>query len=184
MFIAAFTAVLFAEIVGDKTVYTVTSLTSRFHAFAVMAGISAAFALKMLVAVLAGSVITTLPPSAVAAASCLGFLFAAWNLSRTQHEDVIETRNGIGVAFMSIAMTEWGDPGQIVAAVLTARYAAPLIVWAAGTAALLTKGLAAIAIGTAARRHIRVAWFRAVAAGACAVMAGLSAFEAVRAFGR
>jgi putative Ca2+/H+ antiporter (TMEM165/GDT1 family) len=182
VFFAAYSAVLLAELLGDKSVYTITSLTSRFRALAVLAGISAAFALKMLVAVTVGSAITQLPPAAIAAASCAGFLITAWTLSREEHHVFDGRKGALGISFASIFLTEWGDPGQLTAALLTVRFHAPLLIWTAATTALVTKGLAAIAIGTAARPYVRATWFRAAAVTTCAVMALITAIEGTRAF--
>jgi putative Ca2+/H+ antiporter (TMEM165/GDT1 family) len=182
VFFAAYSAVLVAELLGDKSVYTITSLMSRFRAVVVLAGISAAFALKMLVAVSVGSAITRLPPAAVAATSCAGFLFTAWTLSRKEQREVSSRHGALGVSFASIALTEWCDAGQLTAALLTVRFHAPATIWMAATAALVTKGIAAIAIGTVARPYIRATWFRAAAVTTCAVMACIAAVEGTRAF--
>jgi len=46
--------VLFAELLGDKSIYTIGSLTTRVRGAHVVAGITLAFAAKMAVAVMAG----------------------------------------------------------------------------------------------------------------------------------
>lgn len=180
MFFAAYSTVLVAELLGDKSIYTIASLSSRFRAGLILAGVSAAFALKMLVAVLVGRAITALPPVAVAAASCAGFLFTAWTLLREERAPSESFGGALGISFTSIALTEWCDPGQLAAALLTIRTQAPLLIWTAATAALVTKGVVALGLGSMARQYVRTLWFRAAAVTACGAMAVLSAIDAVR----
>lgn len=59
------------------------------------------------------------------------------------------------VAFAAIFFSEWGDIGQITAATLAARYAAPLIVWLGAVSAMVTKGLLAASLGAGIRRWIQ-----------------------------
>src|ERR1043165_8578232 len=75
-FLAAYWTILVAELLGDKSIYTVASLSLRFRVGLVLLGMLAAFAGKMLVAVLLGRVLVEAPAQWTAAASAL-ILFAA-----------------------------------------------------------------------------------------------------------
>src|SRR4051812_15826063 len=57
----AFTAVAMAEVAGDKTLYTIGSLGTRYSLAPLMAGVFVAFGANALVAVVAGRWIADLP---------------------------------------------------------------------------------------------------------------------------
>ena len=57
----AYWTILVAELIGDKSLYTVASLSMRFMGRQVLAGIGVAFGLKMLIAVLLGNTLAHLP---------------------------------------------------------------------------------------------------------------------------
>ena len=184
--VTVFVAVLVAELVGDRSLYVIASLTSRFGARAVLIGVAPAYALKTLAAVLAANAVSRLPPAAVAAVSCATWLVAAWAVWRGEEG---KTQSGVParlsrpwlMAFASIAFTEWGDPGQMATALLAVRFHAPLLVWSVATAALLTKSVVAAAVGVTARRYLDLRWLRVAAAAACVVSAALSAVALVSA---
>ena len=67
--VASYWTVLVAELIGDKSIYTVASLTLRFRARLVFLAMVAAFGGKMLAAVLFGGLLTQLPAGLVTAAS-------------------------------------------------------------------------------------------------------------------
>jgi putative Ca2+/H+ antiporter (TMEM165/GDT1 family) len=54
VFLISYWTVLVAELIGDKSIYTVASLSLRFRARVMLSGMFLAFGGKMLVAVLAG----------------------------------------------------------------------------------------------------------------------------------
>lgn len=181
--VATFASVLLAEIVGDRSIMAVASLASRFPARSVFLGVSAAYALKMFVAVMIAGAIAHIAPSALAVISCLTWLATAWAIWRreeTPRNRAMGSLHPSVVAFASIALTEWGDPGQLTAAVLAAHFGTPLLVWCAATAALLTKAAAALLLGATARQHLNALWLRAAAAGFCMVNAAVSVVEAAR----
>jgi len=59
--VTSYWTVLVAELIGDKSIYTVASLTLRFRARPVLFGMTAAFGGKMLAAVLLGQLLMQLP---------------------------------------------------------------------------------------------------------------------------
>lgn len=174
--VAVYAAVLVAEVIGDRSVYTIASLTARFRPGAVLAGVAPAYALKMAVAVLIADAVTHLPAVALAVVSCVTWLVTGWAVWRREEEHAAVRWAGppAVIAFASIAFTEWGDPGQLAAALLAAHFKAPLLVWSGATAALLTKAAAALVVGLTARRFLAMTWIRAAAAIFCLVNAALA----------
>lgn len=180
-----FSAVLLAEVAGDRSLYAIASLTARFGVRSVFLGVAPAYALKSLAAVLAANALSRLPPGIVAAVSCATWLVAAWAVWRrgeAESEPALAARLSAPwlVAFASVAFTEWADPGQLATALLAVRFHAPWLVWSGATAALLAKSAAAAAVGMTARRYLELRWLRAAAAAFCVVSAGLAAFALVR----
>jgi Ca2+/H+ antiporter, TMEM165/GDT1 family len=179
---AAYGTVLFAELLGDKSIYAIGSLTTRFRAAHVLGGMTAAFAVKMAVAVTAGRAISTISPRAVAAIGSITFLVTAVLLWRKKPADQVDSTTleerwprAASVSFSAIFLTEWADPGQLAAAALTTRFGHPLWVWSAATAAMMTKGALAIVAGAGLRHHVSQARLRYVALAVCVAMSILSA---------
>ncbi|HEV7428845.1 MAG TPA: TMEM165/GDT1 family protein [Thermoanaerobaculia bacterium] len=181
--LVTFASVLLAEIGGDRSMYAVASLVSRFRAASVLLGVSTAYALKMLVAVLIANAIAHIDSVLLAVVSCLTWTITAWCVWRRDDEENRTSRfkHPALIAFAGIAFTEWGDPGQLTAALLTARFGTPVLVWFAATAALLTKACAALLLGLTARRFIQAAWVRFAGAAFCVINAAMSLAVAVHA---
>jgi putative Ca2+/H+ antiporter (TMEM165/GDT1 family) len=154
VFAVAYTTVLLAELVGDKAVYTIAALGLRFRPRPVLGGITAAFAGKMLAAVLFGKVLLKIHGHWTSVLSALGFFACAifiW--FKEPRETLGTTAAGRGwlyaaaISFSSLFLTEWFDTGQIAAAALAAHTQELLWVWFGGTLALLTKGVLAMTVG-------------------------------------
>ena len=184
IFVAAYVTVLLTELAGDKAIYTISALATRYGGVPVLSGIIPAFTVKMLGAVLLGRVIAELPArvvAAISAATLLGTAALLWY----RDPSAVDTREqapngparGAAVSFGALMLSEWGDAGQIAAAALTARYAAPGVVWAAGTLALATKGAMAVALGLGLRRYVSRTTLRYGAVALCSVMGMLAAVE-------
>ena len=62
VFLVSFWTVLVVEMIGDKAIYTVASLSLRFRARVMFLGMFLAFGGKMFVAVLAGRALNKIPP--------------------------------------------------------------------------------------------------------------------------
>ncbi len=163
LFGTAFFAVLFAELVGDKLLYGTGALAARFGARSVLAGVLPALAAKSAVAVLLGGMIARLPTAVVAVTSCLAFALAAYSIWRGSGEETSTNTNaatppgfqwrGAFAGFTAIFFTEWGDPGQFATAALAASSHEPLVVWLASCAAMTTKLVIALSLGTVVRRY-------------------------------
>jgi putative Ca2+/H+ antiporter (TMEM165/GDT1 family) len=175
--VSVYLTVLLAEIVGDKTLYTVGSLATDHSPPAVLAGAGLAVVLKMGVAALLGGLISRLPPLLVSIVSTATFLAMAVAIWRRRERppgpapDETSPVLGARLAFLGIFLTEWGDFGQIATATLVAEYGRPAIVWAASSAAMFTKVSIAAALGAGFGRWIPRRILRPVTASLCVLMA-------------
>ena len=187
LLLATFGTVFLCEWVGDKNLYTITSLTMRFRPLYIFCGFTAAYMIKMGVAVLAGQVIAELPTILLTITSTLTFFIAALVIWFRKSDDQTTTRSEYGhnfsrvslLAFGTILFSEWGDVGQVMAATLTVRYHLPLIVWIGATLALIAKGLLALAIGRGLRNRLPVRVLRPICASLCVMMGIISALQPV-----
>ena len=188
LLLATYGTVLLCEWVGDKSLYTITSLTMRFRSLYVFCGFTAAYVIKMGVAVLAGEVIGKLPALLLTITSTLTFFIAAlviWFRRSDRDTKPAPSEHGYKfsrvslLAFGTILFSEWGDVGQIMTATLTVRYHLPLIVWLGATLALVTKGLLALALGRGLRNRIPDSVLRPVCASVCLIMGIVSALQPV-----
>jgi putative Ca2+/H+ antiporter (TMEM165/GDT1 family) len=183
LLLATYGTIFVSELLGDKSLYTISSLTMRFRPVSVVCGFTAAFSLKMLIAVILGQMIAELPHTLVALVSSVTLFITAMIIwfkkvdrpSQPEHETGIS--KGALITFSAVAFSEWADIGQIMAATLTARYKAPAIVWLGGTLALITKGVLALALGHGLRKRIPFYLLRPISAASCLVLAVLSAID-------
>ena len=186
LFLVTYGTIFVAELIGDKNIYTISSLATRFRPSQVFCGFTIAFAIKTLVAILLGSVIAELPTSLVATTSTVTFFPTAlviWfkRSSNTPAEREYQSHlpKALLVPFAAILFSEWGDIGQIMAATLTARYQAPLVVFLGATLALVTKGVLALIIGFSLRRRVPISVLRPVSAILCVIMGIMSAVSPI-----
>ncbi|MCM3298436.1 TMEM165/GDT1 family protein [Streptomyces pseudogriseolus] len=128
--------VVFLAELPDKTALAGLVLGTRYRASYVFAGVAAAFAVHVALAVAAGSVLTLLPQQLVHAVTGVLFLGGAAMLLLKKDEDEEEIRKPedqsfwkvSGAGFMLILVAEFGDLTQIMTANLAARYDDPLSV--------------------------------------------------------
>ena len=198
VFLATYGAVFIAEIVGDKLLYTTGVLATRYRPAAVIAGMGAAFMVKMAVAVVVGEAIAHLPRVLVAlvtGASFVGVIVAVARKPDVRKPKEKDTRilQGAAVAFATIFFSEWGDVGMVMAGTMAAKYVwsarvggagivrMGILVWFAAVSAMVTKGGLAVTLGAGVRRWIaervnpRVV--RYVAIAALVVLGTLSVLE-------
>ncbi|HEX8143143.1 MAG TPA: TMEM165/GDT1 family protein [Pyrinomonadaceae bacterium] len=181
LLLATYGTVFVAELVGDKNLYTISTLTVRFQLLPVMCGIALAFSGKMMAAVLLGRAIAELPSALVTGMSAATFFATGliiWmkKSEDAPHESAASQRwsSAVPVSFAAIFFSEWGDVGQLAAATLAARYHAPLTVWVGATLALLTKGILALTLGAGLCRRLPRPVLRYGALGLCLMMGILS----------
>src|ERR1051325_310669 len=181
LLLATYATIFLAELVGDKNLYTISTLTVRFHILPVMCGISLAFAGKMLAAWSVGRAVAKLPSALVTGMSAATFFATGLIIWMKRPEGQPRRDEGarrwsraLPVSFAAIFFSEWADVGQIAAATLAARYHAPLMVWTGATLALMTKGLLALTLGAGLCRRLPQNVLRYGALGLCLMMGILS----------
>jgi putative Ca2+/H+ antiporter (TMEM165/GDT1 family) len=181
---ATFATVFLTEMLGDKALFTISALVTRFRPLPVFCGVVLAFMGKMLAAVLLGHAIAALPATVVAATSAITFLLTAVAIwFKKQEELTVELAaakiwpKAMLTAFAAIFFSEWADAGQLTAAMLTARSHAPFTIWVGGTLALTAKGVLALIFGVGLRRHLPRNALRYGAFVCCLLMSILSALR-------
>ena len=178
--LATYSTVLVSELIGDRSILTIASLTLRFRPAATLCGVGGAFMGKMAVAVQFGHLLTRIPTrwtSGLSAATLLATAVWVWTSKQEEQSQIhlpVRWRNGVAVAFAAIFFSEWGDPGQIAAAVLAASRDAPCFVWVGGTLALCTKGVLAMTLGVGVRRHISDRLARTLSSTCCLALGLIS----------
>jgi putative Ca2+/H+ antiporter (TMEM165/GDT1 family) len=177
----AYATILTAELVGDKTLYTVTSLALRFPKTIVIASMMIAFAAKMSVAVLLGNFFTRIPATWLTLVSAAAFLASAIFIWTEDEEAQVGpvtpgpiSPRAIVVCVAALFIPEWGDPGQIAAAALTVQSGSAWGAWLGGTLALFTKGLLALTVGIRLRQRMPKRRLRIVASACCCTLAVVS----------
>lgn len=172
----AFWTVLIAELVGDKSMYLLTSLTLRFRAGLVFLAFAIACGAKMLVAVLLSSALLRLQSNWTYAVSGIAFLFSAILIWTEKPKIVSEEgpspgwARGVLACFATFFLTEWCDPGQISAAALVLKSHLVLGTWLGATLAILAKGIFAMTIGFHIRGHLSRRVLRLVASTSCGIL--------------
>lgn len=177
----AYWTVLIAEMLGDKSIYTVGSLALRFRPALVFAGTALAFAGKMFVAVLLGRVLVLLTPQRAALLSAGAFFLSATLIWFGEKEEPprsiaanTSSLHAAAVCFAALFFTEWGDPGQIAAAALAVKSHWLLATWLGGTVAMMTKGSLAMVLGVKLRERIPRRTLRTIACTSCCVLGVLA----------
>jgi Ca2+/H+ antiporter, TMEM165/GDT1 family len=176
----SFLVVLPAEL-PDKTVLACLVMGSRYRPGYVFAGAGTAFAVHVVLAVVAGSLLGLLPHRPVEAFVGLLFLAGAvivWRQRRDADDEVAvgsAARNRFlpvaAMAFAVVFVAEFGDLTQIVTASLAVKYQDPLAV---GTGSVLALWLAAGLAVIGGRNLLRVVPMIWVTRGAALLMLALA----------
>ena len=179
--------VVFLAELPDKTALAGLVLGTRYRASYVFAGVAAAFALHVVLAVAAGSVLTLLPQQIVQALTGVLFLGGAAVLLLRKGEDEEEVRKPenqsfwkvSGAGFMLILVAEFGDLTQIMTANLAPRYAAPLSVGLGAVLALWAVAGLGIVGGKALMKKVPLRLITQIAALVMLALGLWSLWEAV-----
>lgn len=183
-------AVIFPAEMPDKTALASLVLGSRYRPGYVFAGVAAAFAMHVVLAVAAGSLLGLLPRRPLEVAVAVLFVIGAIVLLRDRpHDQDEQTELGEKAnrfwpvaltSFGVVAIAEFGDLTQIAIATLAARYHAPLAVGTGSVLALWAVAGLAIAGGRGLQKLVPLRWITRVAAGVMLILAGVSVAAAVR----
>ena len=193
--LAAFVVIVPVEL-PDKTFVATLVLATRYPAWPVWLGVTAAFGIQCAVAVAAGRVIAFLPERPVQIAAAVLFALGAVILFRSarradedeaEAERVYEQRitesgtglRAFGASFLVLFAAEWGDLSQLLTAGLVAAGRPSVPVFFGSWAALAMVSAAAVVLGRVLLRRVRLSAVRYVGATVCAVLAVITAVAAV-----
>ncbi|MFF8956199.1 TMEM165/GDT1 family protein [Streptomyces sp. NPDC014894] len=180
--------VVFLAELPDKTALAGLMLGTRYRASYVFAGVAAAFAVHVALAIAAGSVLTLLPHRLVQAVVGVLFLAGALVLLLRKHDEDGESVKApadqsfwkvSGAGFMLILVAEFGDLTQIMTANLAARYDDPVSVGLGAVLALWAVAGIGIVGGRTLMKYVPLKLITKVAAGLMLALAGFSLYEAV-----
>jgi Ca2+/H+ antiporter, TMEM165/GDT1 family len=178
-------AVIFLSELPDKTALASLILGSRYRPAYVFAGVAAAFAVHVGLAIAAGSLLALLPHRpleiVVAALFAIGAVLLLRGRGKESSDEYTELHGRqpgfwrvAWTSFAVILVAEFGDLTQIATASLAARYHDPLSVGAGAVLALWAVAAVAIAGGRGLLKVIPLAWITRIAAGIMLVLAGIS----------
>lgn len=182
--------VVFLAELPDKTALAGLMLGTRYRASYVFAGVAAAFAVHVVLAVAAGSVLTLLPQRLVQALVGVLFLAGAAVLLLKKGDEGEENIKApadqsfwkvSGAGFMLILVAEFGDLTQIMTANLAARYEDPLSVGLGAVLALWAVAGIGILGGRTLMKYVPLRLITRIAACLMLALAGFSLYEALSA---
>ncbi|MER5417097.1 putative Ca2+/H+ antiporter (TMEM165/GDT1 family) [Streptomyces sp. TE12347] len=182
----AFGVVFLAEL-PDKTALAGLMLGTRYRASYVFAGVAAAFAVHVALAIAAGSVLTLLPHRLVQAVVGILFLLGAAMLLLKKDDGDEEVKPPAdqsfwkvsGAGFMLILVAEFGDLTQIMTANLAARYDDPVSVGTGAVLALWAVAGIGILGGRTLMKYVPLRLITKIAAAVMAALAAFSLYEAI-----
>jgi putative Ca2+/H+ antiporter (TMEM165/GDT1 family) len=180
--------VVFLAELPDKTALAGLMLGTRYRASYVFAGVAAAFAVHVVLAIAAGSVLALLPHRLVQGIVGVLFLTGAAILLLKKDDGGEEEIKApadqsfwkvAGSGFSLILVAEFGDLTQIMTANLAARYDDPLSVGVGAVLALWAVAAIGILGGRTLMRFVPLRLITKVAAVVMLALAGFSLYEAV-----
>jgi putative Ca2+/H+ antiporter (TMEM165/GDT1 family) len=183
-------AVIFPAELPDKTALASLVLGSRYRPLWVFAGIAAAFAVHVGLAIGAGSLLALLPHRPLEIVVAAAFAVGAVLLLRGHRDDGADEHvevHGRQPGFWRVAWTgfavvlvaEFGDLTQIATASLAARYHDPVSVGVGAVLALWAVAGIAIVGGRGLLKLIPLTWITRIAAAIMLVMSGISLAAAI-----
>jgi len=177
-FLTAFLLILPSEL-PDKTFIATLVLATRYRHTWVWIGVSAAFAVQTMIAVIAGGLLSLLPSVVVGTITMVLFSIGAAIMIRgglrsrsvalaslrDEQSEVLERVRvidqpwkAIGISFSVIFVAEWGDLSQLLTAGLAARSSSPVSIGLGAWLALAS--IAALAVIAGGWLHERVPLWR------------------------
>ena len=180
-------ALVFVVELPDKTMIATLVLSSRYRPLPVLAGVGAAFALQMGIAVSIGGALSLLPEKVtlgiVAALFAVGALLLLRESLRDEDEATKETpatTSAARIALISfgiLVIAEFGDGSQLATAAMSAKYGAPLSVFLGAWLGEMAVCTIAVLAGRALLNVIPVHLVQRVAAVIFTIFALLAVIE-------
>ncbi|MDD2857483.1 MAG: TMEM165/GDT1 family protein [Candidatus Nanopelagicales bacterium] len=201
--VSTFPVIFLAEL-PDKTFVAALVLATRFRHLLVWIGVSAAFFVQCLIAVVAGSFISLLPAALVLGVTGAFFVVGAVILIRSglrtrseeaqvEHDEESEVLAKVGdttsasavkvlaTSFIVLFAAEWGDLTQIFTAAQAAKTGAPLSVFIGSWFALIAVSGLAVVLGRWLQQRIPL-WRVSIASGTVLLLlAGYTGYEFIQA---
>jgi Ca2+/H+ antiporter, TMEM165/GDT1 family len=196
--LAAVFGIVFVAELPDKTALASLVLGARYQPGFVFAGVAAAFALHVVIAVVAGGVLSLAPGWIVEAIVAVLFLAGAVVMLRRAQDQPDDQPASAGVSrwgkqppgpagFWTVAassfgvlfVAEFGDLTQLVTVNLAAKYHDPLTVGIGAMLGLWAVGGLAVLGGRQLLRWIPLPWIARIAALVLALLGVLSAVHAI-----
>jgi len=186
MALVAFWTVFLAELVGDKSLYALTSLALRYRLGVLYGAFAAASVGKMAIAVLLGSTLIRFQSRWTDVISAVAFFISAiliWMGDRGEGSKLELEHTGSprgALAWCGIFfLTEWADPGQIAAAALALKSHLLWGTWVGATAAMLVKGGIALTLGLQLKDRLPQRALQLTASASCCVLGVLASRSAL-----
>ena len=195
---------IFPAELPDKTFIATLVLATRFKHLWVWLGVIAAFAVQVVIAVLAGGLLSMLPQRLVLAVTFLLFVVGAIVMIKgglasradeaeaeaDEEAEVAERAEAqhpgsplrvLAVSFVILFTAEWGDLSQILTAGVAARTGEPLSVGLGSWIALAVVSGLAVIVGSVLRTRIPIWRIRLVSGAVLAALALWTLIEFVQA---
>jgi len=145
---------------GDKTQLLTFGFAARYPFWPVMSGVACATAALMAAAVIFGGFLNRFVPLfyVQSFAGTLFILFGLWTLFGKEEAEA-EAKTGAGgspfwIVCGSFFLAELGDKTQLATLALSAKYGAPLAVWAGATLAMVFINLISVLAGGWTRQYV------------------------------
>ena len=182
-------AVVFPAELPDKSALASLMLGSRYRPAFVFAGVAAAFAVHVALALVAGGLLALLPHRVLSAiVAALFGVGAVLLVIRPSEEDAVDKATAdtpptflrvATTSFVVVFLGEFGDLTQIVIVNLAARFHDPVAVGIGALVALCAVGALAIVGGRGLLRVVPMRFITLVGAAVMAVLAVISLISAI-----
>jgi putative Ca2+/H+ antiporter (TMEM165/GDT1 family) len=178
--------VIFPAELPDKSLMASLVLGTRYRSLPVWLGASAAFAVHVVIAVVAGGLLRLLPSAVVEVVVTVLFAVGATVLLLGREDDADASESARGptsfprvfwTSFGVVFVGEWGDITQLATANLAARYDDPVSVGLGAVLALAAAAGVVLLAGDRLLRRIPLQWVRRGAGVLLAVLAVLSLIQ-------
>lgn len=182
----------------DKTFVATLVLATRYPSVPVWLGVSSAFLVQCVVAVVAGGLLSLLPEFPVqlgaAALFAIGAVVLIVGARKVDSNEAAAEREyagkigvgrtnwrrAAGASFLVLFAAEWGDLSQLLTASLVAAGRPAIPVFAGSWLGLIAVAGAGVLLGRVLLRHVRLSVIRYIGGGVCAILAAVTVVAALQ----